>query len=95
MGVQRRIFCAGACMPSCEREEQPSFSHLPSGKKEGKQSSRVTREKLLFLLCVEPTVKMSAGLWSKRQDLFLFMCAIHRKEVLQAASNRNQSGGES
>lgn len=95
MGVQRRFFCAGACMTSCEREEQPGFSHLPGGKKEGKQASRVTQEKLPFLLYVEPTVKMSAGLWSKRQDLFLFTCVIHRKEVLPGASNRNQSGGES
>jgi len=91
--VQRRVFCAGVWVLSCAGGEQPGFSRLPARERAGHPASISTGENLLF--CVELTVKMSAGLWSRREDLFLFMHCIYTKEVISGASNRAQSGGES
>lgn len=93
-GEEEVFVCWRSCAVLCEG--RAARLQLPArGKRAGKQTSVVTGENLLFLLCVEPTVKMSAGLWGKREDLFLFTSAIYGKEVISGASNSNQCGGES
>lgn len=104
MGVKRRFLCEEGekevfvcwrlCAVLCERRAA-RLQPPAGGKRAGKRARVVTGENLLFLLCVEPTLKMSAGLWSKREDLFLFTSAIYGKEVISGASNSNRSGGES
>lgn len=49
--------------------------------REGENINMVTRENLVCLLGVEVMVKISAGLCTKREDLFLFTHAIQRKPV--------------
>lgn len=101
MRVKRRFLCEEGekevfvrwrlCAVSCER--RAARLQPPAGGEEGRKAgSRGHRRKPP----ISPLpVKMSAGLWSKREDLFLFTSAIYGKEVLSGASNSNRSGGES
>lgn len=87
------LACWFWCAALCERKA--SWLQLSARReREGENINMVTRENLVCLLGVELMAKMSAGLCTKRKDLFLFTHSIQRKPVTWGARIRMQSGGE-